>query len=169
MHPEIVEQQNKLQELFDEVKQIQHTGSVGTDLAVQLTWYLCIRTSGYIENSVQVILLEYVQSQTMDLATQNYIRANLRSITAEYGVILRTVRRFNESWRTKLRDNDVQRFRPVLNNLAKNRNEIAHGRDSKITLVELEGYFRQAQALVALLFQTCNSRSNVEIARQRSN
>lgn len=166
MHPEILEHQNKLQDLFDEVKQIQNTGSVGTDLAVQLTWYLCIRTSGYIENAVQLILLEYVQSQSMDLPTQNYVRANLRSITAEYGVILNTVRRFDENWRTKLRNKDVQRFRPTLNNLAKNRNEIAHGRNSNITLVELEGYFRQAKDLVELLYQTCNSQTNVAAAGQ---
>lgn len=161
MHIEILEHQNRLQDLFDEVKQIQYTGTVGTDLAVQLTWYLCIRTSGYIENSLQLILLKYVQSQTKDIPTQKFVEANLKFITAEYGVILSTFRRFDENWRTELRNNNVQRFKPILNNLAKNRNEIAHGRDSKITLVELEGYFTQAQDLIVLIYQICNSQPTV--------
>lgn len=155
MHPEILAQQNKLQNLFDEVKQVQGTGSVGTDLAVQLTWYLCVRTSGFLENSVQIILLEYVQSKTSDVPTQNYVEKNLKFVNADYDDIIRTVRRFNENWKTSLRQNKVQQYKSVLNNLIENRNQIAHGRDSKITIQELQGYFTQIQDLIALLHKTC--------------
>ena len=157
MHQEILDRQAALQDLFDEVSRLQNSGAIDTDLAAQLTWYLCIRTSGFLENAVQVILLEYVQSKTVDVPTQNFVEENLMSITARYDVILGTVRRFNEDWRTQLRQNDVQKYKRVLNNLVKNRNLIAHGRDSKITIQELQSYFVEIKDLVRLLHRTCKS------------
>ncbi len=155
MHQDILDHQAKLQDLFDEANRLYDSGSIGTDLFVQLTWYLCVRTSGYLENSVQIILLEYVQSKTTDIATQNYVQNNLNFINADYGSILNTVRRFNENWKTSLRQNNVQQYRSVLKNLMESRNRIAHGKDSKITIQELQGYFTQIQNLVLLLHNTC--------------
>lgn len=155
MHQEILDRQAELQDLFDEVDRLQSSGTIHTDLAIQLTWYLCIRTSGFLENSVQIILLQYVQSKTVDVATQNYVEENLKFITARYDDIISTVRRFNVGWRAALRQGNVQQFRPVLNNLVENRNLIAHGRDSQITIQELQGYFNDVQDLVKLLHNTC--------------
>ncbi len=155
MYQEILDRQDELQDLFDEVNRLQNSGAIHTDLAVQLTWYLCVRTSGFLENSVQIILLEYVQSKTVDVPTQNYVEENLKYITARYDDILRTVRRFNVNWRATLKQSNVQQFRPVLNNLVENRNLIAHGRDSQITIQELQGYFKDVQNLVKLLHNTC--------------
>ena len=155
MHQEILDHQAKLQDLFDEANRLYDSGLIGTDLFVQLTWYLCVRTSGFLENSVQIILLEYVQSKTSDIPTQNYVEKNLNFINADYGSILGSVRRFNENWRTSLRQNNVQQYKSVLNNLKKSRNRIAHGKDSKITIQELQSYFTQIQDLVLLLHSTC--------------
>lgn len=155
MHQEILDHQVKLQDLFNEANKLYNSGSIDTDLFVQLTWYLCVRTSGFLENAVQIILLEYVQSNTPDNPTQNYVEKNLKSISADYNSILGTVRSFNESWRTELRSNNVQQYKSVLNNLVENRNQIAHGRDSKITIQELQSYFIQIQDLVLLLHNTC--------------
>ena len=155
MHQEILDHQAKLQDLFDEANRLYNSGSIGTDLFVQLTWYLCVRTSGFLENSVQIILLEYVQSKTPDIATQNYVEKNLNFINADYNSILGTVRHFNENWRTSLRQNNVQQYKSVLNNLVENRNQIAHGRNSQITIQELQGYFKDVQDLVTLLHNTC--------------
>ena len=155
MHQEILDRQTKLQDLFNEVQSLHSSGSINTDLFVQLTWYLCVRTSGFLENSVQIILLQYVQSKTLDVPTQNYVEKNLKFVNADYNDIMRTIRRFNENWRTSLRQNNVQQYKSVLNNLVENRNQIAHGRDSKITIQELQGYFTQIKGLVLLLHNTC--------------
>ncbi len=157
MHKDILDRQAELQDLFDRVSRLQKLGTIPTDLAVQFTWYLCIRTSGFLENCVQIILLEYVQSKTTDLPTQNYVEENLKNISANYDDILRTIRRFDVNWRTELRQSNVQQFKPVLNNLVENRNLIAHGRDSQITIQELQGYFKDVQHLVKLLHNTCCS------------
>ena len=157
MHQEILDRQAKLQELLNEVNRLHSSGSIDTNLFVQLTWYLCVRISGFLENSVQIILLEYVQSKTSDVPTQNFVVNNLKYVSADYNNILATFRRFDVDWRTTLKNNNVQQYKPVLNNLVKNRNQIAHGRDSKITIQELQSYFTQIQALVALLHNTCQS------------
>ena len=155
MHQEILDRQAKLQDLFDEVDTLHRSGSIDTDVFVQLTWYLCVRTSGFLEHSLQIILLEYVQSKTSDLPTQNFVEKNLKFVNADYNDILSTVRRFNENWRISLRQNNVQRFRSMLKNLAENRDHIAHGRDSNITIQELQSYFTQIKDLVLLLHNTC--------------
>ncbi len=159
MHQEIIDHQAKLQSLFDEVESLHNSGSINTDLFVQLTWYLCVRTSGFLENSMQIILLEYVQSKTSDIPTQSYVEQNLKFVSAQYDDILKTVRRFNEDWRILLRKNNVQQYKSVLNNLVENRNHIAHGRDSQITIQELQDYFSQIQDLVELLHNTCSTQN----------
>ena len=155
MHQEILDRQAKLQNLFDEVKQLHVSGSISTDVFVQLTWYLCIRTSGFLENSLQIILLEYVQSKTSDVPTQDYVQSNLKFVSADYDGILKTVKRFSDTWRTSLTKNNVKQYRSALNNLVENRNHIAHGRTSKITIQELQSYFIQIQNLLLLLHNTC--------------
>ena len=155
MHQEILDRQAKLQDLFDEVKQLHDNGAINTDVFVQLTWYLCVRTSGFLENSLQIILLEYVQSKTSDVPTQDYVQSNLKFVSADYDSILRTVRRFSDTWRTSLTKNNVKQYRSVLNNLVENRNHIAHGGASKITIQELQSYFTQIQSLLLLLHNTC--------------
>ena len=102
---------------------------------------------------MQTILLEYVQSKTSDIPTQDYVESELKFVNANYDDILGTVRRFNEAWRSTLRRNNVQQYKPMLNNLVVNRNHIAHGRDSKITIQELQGYFTQIKDLVVLFAQ----------------
>ena len=159
MHPEILERQSRLQNLFDEVGRLKESGSIGTDIAVQLTWYLCIRTSGFLENSVQLILLEYVQSQTTDVSTLRYVDDSLKRISARYDHIMRVVRSFNEDWRTILRREDIQELKHSLDNMVENRNHIAHGRDVNVTLQELQGYFKDAQKVVEMLHKTCDTQN----------
>ena len=159
MNPEILERQERLQKLFDDVQALSEARSVSADIVVQLTWYLCIRTSGYLENAIQLILLDYVQSNTDDLPTQRFVEANLKHISSGYGDIMGIVRRFSEDWKQELRDKDVQRFKPSLTTMAENRNHIAHGRDSLITLQELQSYFVHATELVELLHVTCNAQA----------
>ena len=159
MHPEILERQERLQKLFDEVQALSEAGTVSADIVVQLTWYLCIRISGYLENAIQIILLDYVQSNTDDLPTQEFVGANLRRINSRYEDIMGIVRRFSEDWRKELRDKDVQRFKASLTTVAENRDHIAHGRDSLITLPELQSYFVDATELVELLHLTCNAQA----------
>ena len=159
MNPEILERQERLQKLFDEVRALSESGLVSADIVVQLTWYLCIRTSGYLENSIQIILLDYVQSNTDDLPTQSFVEANLKHISSGYGDIMGIIRRFSEDWRKRLKEKNVQRFHASLTTLAENRNHIAHGRDSMVTLREMQSYFVEARELVELLHLTCNAQA----------
>ncbi len=156
MYQEIVEQQDNLQDLFDEVKRLQKDKVIGDYLLAQFVWYLCVRTSGYVENAVELILLKYVQSKTLDIPTQNFAKANLTRIAANYGSVIGLVTRFSDDWKVSLRERNIQDYKPALDNMVKNRNHIAHGRDVNITLQEMQGYFRDAQKVVELLHQTCD-------------
>ena len=155
MYPEIDARRDTLQDLFEQVKKLQDEGSIGDDMVGHLVWYLCIRTSGYIESSIQDILLKYVQSRTRDLPTQRFVESNLKRVSADYDGIMALVRRFNEDWRMRLRGDKIQDYKPALDNLVENRNHIAHGRSSNITLQELQGYFADSQQVIALLYNAC--------------
>ena len=158
MYPEIVEGQERLERLFGEVENLQGSGTLDDSLVAHFVWYLCIRTAGHIENSVQTILLRYVQSASDDRPTQRFAESRLQRISAKYGHITGLLGMFSSDWKSQVTDlveDDMKRVPAALSNIVDNRNHIAHGRDSQITLQELKANFEDATRLLELLHRTC--------------
>ena len=63
MHPEISRQQAKLDHLFDQAKRLQTSDGVDREVKVQFVWFLCVRTTGFVESSIKFILEKHVESK----------------------------------------------------------------------------------------------------------
>ena len=152
MHQEILNQQTKLSRLFEQAKRLQGFDGIDSETKSGFVSYLCIRTCVYLETSIKFILLEYVRSKTDDIATINFVDANIRNLTPRRAQIISLVRQFDDkrgdSLAVKTRD-----FGDALNAVSDNRNEIAHGEDVDISLVDLGGYFEVAKKMVASVYE----------------
>ena len=73
MHPEVVDREEKLSHLFNEAKTLEQYKNIDNELKVQFVWYLCIRTSGFVEFSVRTILSEYFESNTENQQLGDYV------------------------------------------------------------------------------------------------
>ncbi len=155
MHREIVEQQLKLHRLFEQAKDLQKQDSIEDETKSGFVSYLCVRTFGYVESSVKMILREYVRSRTSDIPTFNYVNAQLRNLTPRREQILELVGQFNQNWNANLRESITVDHGDSLRGIVVNRNDIAHGDDVDLSLVDLERYFIHAQEVVQFVFDEC--------------
>ena len=65
MRREVLDREEFLTRLFNEAETLQHLKCVDGDLKAQFVWYLCVRTAGFIEYSVQAILSDYFRSDSV--------------------------------------------------------------------------------------------------------
>ena len=151
MHRDILEKQKKLARLFDQAKVLHELHDIEGDVKSGFVSYLCIRTSVYLETSIKSILLEYVRSKTDDRPTVNFVTARLRNLRPRRAQIISLVRQFDNIRGDNLAEKTVD-FGDALNAIADNRNEIAHGEDVDLSLVDLQRYFRIAQEMVSAVY-----------------
>lgn len=157
MHPEILRQQEKLRHLFEQAEQLQQIDGVDDEIRAQFVWYLCVRTSGYVETSIRTILNEYVSSQTSSASIISFIDERVQhSRRMRFNEIATLVGRFSSEWEKRLRDSTPEDPKHSLGNIVTNRNNIAHGYDVNVSLRDLGKWFEDAQEVVELVYSECS-------------
>ncbi len=157
MYPEILQQQEKLQHLFEQAEQLQKIDEVDVEIKSGFVSYLCVRTSGYVESSVKTILREYVKSKTSNAPTVSFVDKQLDyTLTPRREQILALVRQFSSEWEENLKDSTRGRLGDSLRSIVTNRHNIAHGVDVDISLEDLKKYFADAQEVVELVYNECD-------------
>ena len=157
MHPEILHQQEKLRHLFEQAEQLQQIDGVDDEIRAQFVWYLCVRTSGYVETSIRTILNKYVSSQTSNVSIISFIDERVRHTRRmRFDEIATLVGRFSSEWEKRLRDSTPEGPKRSLGNIVTNRNNIAHGSDVTLSLRDLGKWFEDAQKIVELVYSECS-------------
>lgn len=158
MHPDILERQMKLQALFDEVKRLNESRVLDDTLVAQLVWYLCIRTCGYLEESLRTILLEFFESENNHPPISDFVSNQLRlSREFQFRRVRGLVKSFDKRPGSVSDEIDYIRLDASMASLQRNRNLIAHGNDSKLTMNELSSYFEDAQRVIQVVYEECKS------------
>lgn len=120
-----------------------------------LTYYLCIRVSGFIENCVRIIFLEY-SMPNCKRQVKDFVSKKLeRFPNPNWAEIVKLVREFNDQWAIDLRNSTTPQHRSSISSIIKNRNNIAHGGTSGITLRELKNYYLDVIHVVEKLEEKC--------------
>ena len=158
MHLEILRQQEKLQHLFEQAKQLQQIDDIDVETKLGFAAYLCVRTSGYVEFAVKMILREYVKSKTGRTShIANFVDKQLeRTLSPRRDQILDLVGQFNSEWKENLRGSIDSELGDSLKSIVINRNNVAHGSDVNLSLRDLGKWFEDAQKIVDLVYSECS-------------
>ncbi len=120
------------------------------DLEVQSDYakFLVIRVSGIIEQTITEIVSSYAQSRAHQSIVEHVDwRMNaFQNPTIER--ILQLVGSFQRNWRTKLEAELTKEEREALGSINAQRNKIAHGQQSTISLGQIDQYYKQAKTLL---------------------
>lgn len=158
MHPEVVRSEEKLSHLFNEATLLQHREDVDDAIKAQFVWYLCVRTSGYVEYSARTILLEFFESSTDVRPFGDFVSNQLR-LSREFPMrrVRDLLKSFSSRHKGDSREIDFSKLDSSLKNLQTNRNKIAHGSDvDKLSLSDLNTYFADAKEVVRMVYEECN-------------
>jgi hypothetical protein len=126
--------------------------SLDPELISHYSRYLCVLTSGYVEQSVKELVIHYCRRRSAEPIVRYVSQqvSQLRNINRQK---LRTlIESLDSSWWTKLENSHSVELE-ALDSIATVRNAISHGQDTGMTIATIRQYFSDVNAVLSDL---CN-------------
>ncbi len=145
-----VKYKHKLDHLFEQIKL---TPFLSADPEIQSHWsnYLCILVSGFIEVSVGSIFSDYAK-RTASPKIANFVESNLNEFqNPKMEKILSLTGRFSKDWQADLRKDTDGDIKDAIDSIVANRNAVAHGKPSPLTIARVRDYYIRVIDLVELI------------------
>lgn len=148
-NPELNIQYNRIQQLILKAKEFEPDD----ELRSHLTKYICVLCSGFIENSVYHAFTDIAENSCEPSVVLTYAKSQLYKIqNANSEKIRALAKSFNPEWHDLLRDYLQEENRgAAINYILKDRHNIAHGRDSDITIIKLENYLNKTTEVIRFI------------------
>lgn len=129
------------------------------EMSSHLAKYICILCSGFLENAVYHIFKDYSESKSTSENLQRFIDETLSNINNPNSDKLRRIlKMFDPEWENSARAFMVENGRSeALSAIIKNRNRIAHGNDSDITIGRIKEYFNKAVETFEFIENQCET------------
>jgi len=143
-HSAVHSLKTRLAATFDRAKGIQGDPELLSDFAR----YLCVLLSGYLEQAIIELTLEHVRRRS-NASVQKYVEARLRGFTnANSRRILNLLASFDSDWRIDMEAYLVDELKDAVDSVVNNRNAIAHGRYSGLTISRVSDYHRRVDRVI---------------------
>lgn len=107
-----------------------------------LASHACVLTSGLIEESIRVVLIDWARVRTAP-AVLNYVEAQLGYFqNPKVSKIFELLRSWDPGWAATLQDLLIDEERAAIDSVVSNKNQISHGKNVSLSLVPMERYFK---------------------------
>ena len=120
------------------------------ELQSEFAKYLCVLVSGFLEQAVRDILLSYASLNSDQIVTR-YVEGTVDRTNLNAQRLGELVGLFSSDWQKELNAYVVDERRAALGNIRANRNAIAHGGDSTITLRQVRDYYDRINEVLDFL------------------
>jgi RiboL-PSP-HEPN len=118
------------------------------EMQAQIARFLCVLSSGLIEQAVIATLDGYARTKSNPRVAQ-YVSFQLSRIqNAKFEDILVTLGRFDPNWREHFEDNTSSEVKDAIDSIVKNRNQIAHGVQVGISLGTFSQYYKALKSFI---------------------
>lgn len=147
---ELTKQYKRIQNLILKAKEFEPDDELRSHLAK----YLCVLSSGFIENAIYHAFSDIAEKSCPPSVVLTYTKGQLYKLqNTNTEKIKEVTKAFNpEWWENGLKDFLQQDNRSTaINYILKDRHNIAHGRDSEITIDKLEEYFKKTVEVIQFL------------------
>jgi hypothetical protein len=139
--------ERQLDSLFEEVSQIPE----GEINKAHLTRYLCVRTSGYLENVTRLLIANFCDGSSPQ-PISNYIVKKTKYITnLDYKRLKSLLSEFDINWCAEFDEIITDRQKTSINSVISNRNNIAHGNHDSITYRDMKNYYQDVKDVCKIL------------------
>ena len=121
--------------------------------------YLCVLTSGFIENSLRAILTKYSTNKASPQVA-NFVESRVKEITnLNEEKIAQLLGAFSSEWRDRFRSIRTDSQRDAINSIIINRHHIVHGRSVSLTLARMKDYYIEVVRAITLIDENCVNRT----------
>lgn len=112
--------------------------------------------SGFLETAICGMYCQYAQDKSAK-EVSDFVGSHLeRFQNPKMGAILELIGRFSTEWKRELEEKVQDKQKDAVDSIVNNRHQIAHGRNTNISIVQVEGYYKSVKELVELMETQCN-------------
>ncbi|MCY3574051.1 MAG: MAE_28990/MAE_18760 family HEPN-like nuclease [Chloroflexi bacterium] len=157
MRTEIFKRQENLARLFAQAYKLESSDEIGLEVKAGFVSFLCLRTYAEFEISIIDILRDYVRQTQNDKHVAHFVDSQLqnRRRNLKHNELLGLVGSFSEDWKKDVRASTHGELRDSLDSLVSQRNKIAHGEATYISLKDLKKYFDDINRIIILVEEKC--------------
>jgi hypothetical protein len=121
--------------------------------------YICVLASGFLENSLREIYSSYARSCSAP-AVGDYVEAQLERVqNPKSSRFVETAQAFNKKWASDLTAFLEENGRKeAIDAIMANRHQIAHGKDSGITLARISDYLDKSVHVIEFIEGQCDGK-----------
>ena len=144
-------QKQRIDSLLERAQQLNQ------DPETQAHWarYLCVIMSGFIENAVREIFGQYAHVRAQP-SVARYVARSLESFqNPNMEKIVQVAQRFDDSWPSKILQSANDGGKEAVDSIVSQRHQIAHGRDTSLSLGTLTEYYKKAIRVLEYLESLC--------------
>jgi hypothetical protein len=152
---ELNKQHQKITELIKQTKL-----STDHNLELQGHWgrYICILVAGFLENAISEVYVKFVTDSSSPQVAQ-YTIATLKKIqNPKTDKFIETASRFKKEWGEQLKifiEEDQSR-KYAIDSIMQTRHEIAHGKNTGISVVRVKEYFEKSVEIIEFIENQCD-------------
>ena len=134
------------------------------DVELQGHWgrYLCILAAGYIEHALREVYLDFTDAAA-SRPVARFAAARLNSLSnPKSNRFIETAQGFNPVWADELTEylnQDSERRKNSIDSIMNNRNELAHGRNTSISVARVAAYLDDAVEVIDFVESQCSGES----------
>ena len=150
---EISRQLQKLNQLIKDTQK-----ACGEQIELQNEWatYLCIVSAGLIENALHEIYTDYVKQSSSGPVTRFALCAFNKISNPKTKTFVEVARIGKEEWARDLENYVGEKGRKeAIDTIMNNRHQIAHGKNSSITVSQINDYLKRSVEVLDFIEQQC--------------
>jgi hypothetical protein len=146
--------QKQIEGLFkdaDELYRHLRVSAYARDMAIQAEFaqYLCVRTSGLVDASVSHILSKHIDHPANRSTVRRFAQIRLGRISnLNSERLCKLLSEFDVHWKEMLESFLDSRRKDALDSLVANRNNIAHGRPTTVTVSRVTEFYKRAVEII---------------------
>ena len=119
------------------------------ELQSSLARYTCVLASSYLEAAFREMMLAYARAKASPSVVR-YVDSTLGTFRdPNTEKVLQLVGRLDSKYREDLEAQIAGKLKDSVDSISANRNNIAHGRRSGISLVQVQSYYNDARVVVS--------------------
>lgn len=148
---EVLREKQRLDHIFDMAHQL----NANDELIAHWAKYLCVLTSGFIENSIRMLLSQYTMSRASPPVV-NYVESTVKGVrNLNDEKIAQLLGSFSAEWRDTFIQMRTEAQKAAIDSVVANRHQIAHGRFVGLTLGRMKQYYDEIIKAIALVDEQC--------------
>ncbi len=133
----------------------------GNNIELQKHWgrYLCVLAAGFLENAISEVYIEFVKKASSPQVS-NFARRTLENIQNPKSYkFIETARAFSPKWGDELEKffNQNESRKDAIDSIINNRNLIAHGKHSAISVARVKEYLDKSVEVIEFIEKQCSN------------